>query len=79
MVEQVAESFRLIYFSIAEEVFATVLAVVEGQEDSLYDVLHVYERDVLALEANGEVDVLTDAFCHQEIVFLARTIYPRGT
>lgn len=62
VVKQVAECFRLIYFSVAEEVFASVLTMVEGKEYSLHHILNVYESDVLTLEAYREIDVLLDAF-----------------
>ncbi len=48
--------------------------MVEGKEHSLHHILNVYESDVLTLEAYREIDVLLDAFCHQEIVFLARSV-----
>lgn len=71
---QVAEGGRLIYFSIAEEVFPAVHSMIQSQEYSLYYVLYIYKGDVLALESYSKVNMLLDALRHEEIIFLPRTV-----
>ena len=53
--------------------------MVEGEEHRLHHILHIHERDVLALEAHAEVYMLLDALRHEEIVFLTRAVDARGT
>ena len=51
--------------------------MVHGKEHCLYHIEHIDERQHLGLVTNGEIDVLTNAFSHHEIVALARTIDSR--
>ncbi len=77
-VYEVAEGRRLIHLPIAEEVLASRLSFLQGQEDGLHHVGDIDEGDVLTLEAYGEVRVLLDALGHHEVVALAGTIDAGG-
>ena len=48
--------------------------MIQSQEYSLYYVLYIYKGDVLALESYSKVNMLLDALCHEEIIFLSRTV-----
>ena len=78
MVEQVAECARLVHLAVTQEVLASVLTVLDGEEHGLHHILHVDEGDVLRLVAHAEVGVLLDAVGHEEIVALARSVDPCG-
>ena len=53
--------------------------MVESQKHSLHHVFYINESNVLALKSHREIHVVAYAFEHQEIVFLTRSIYARGT
>ena len=61
--------------SIAEEVLASCLTFLQGEEDGLYYIEDIDESQVLLLKAYCEVNMLTDALGHHEIVTLARAIH----
>ena len=77
--QQVAEGAARIGSAVREEVGAAALAVVEGQEGGLHEVLHVDKGEGLRTVAHGKVNVLADAFGHKEIVAFARTVNARRT
>ena len=52
--------------------------MIEGQKNGLHHILHIHKGDVLRLVAHGKINVLLDAFGHQEVVFLAWTIHASG-
>ena len=49
--------------------------MVKCQEYSLHHILNIDEGDILTLVSYSKVYMLLDALCHQEIVFLSRTIH----
>ena len=74
---QIAEGGALIYQSVAQEVLASVLALLESQEHGLHHILHIHKGDVLTLIAHGEITVALDALGHDEVILFARTIHTR--
>ena len=50
-----------------------------SQKNGLHNILDVNKRQILPAETYGKVRVLTDGLCHQEIIFLARTVHTRRT
>ena len=64
--------------SVGKEILSAAHAPVQREEHRLHDVLHIHESDVLTPVAHGKVHMRGYAPCHQEIVFLARTVHARG-
>ena len=74
MADEVAESVRLVYTSIGEEVFATAHAAVDGQKYGLNHIKNVHEGDILPTVSGCEIQMTCNTFNHQEIVFFAWTV-----
>ena len=62
MLQEVAEGSRLIHLSVAQEILASCLAMVEGEEHRLYHIADIDKGDVLLFVTNSEIYMLIDAF-----------------
>src|SRR3712207_535454 len=78
LIDVIAEVATLVDIAIAQEILASVHAMVEGQENGLHHIFHINESDVLPTEAHREIHMALHALRHQEIVGLTRAIDARG-
>ena len=76
---QVGESPTFIYLPVRQKVSAAGNLLLDSQENGLYNIFHIYKCQILPLIPYGEVRMLPDGFCHQEIVCFPGTVYPRRT
>ena len=76
---QVRKRTGRIHLAVADKIGTAGHVSLDAKIDSLYQILYINESKVLALEAGGEVNVLPDAFGHEEIIALAWSVYTGRT
>ena len=67
----------MIHLAVRQKIGAAGYLFLYSQENGLHNILDVDKRQILTAEAYGEVRVLPDGLCHQEIILLARTVNTR--
>lgn len=68
-----------VHLAVCQEIGAAGYLFLYSQKNGLHNILDVNKRQILPAETYGKVRVLTDGLCHQEIIFLARTVHTRRT
>jgi len=78
LVDIVAERAALVHVAVGKEIFAPRHAAVEGEEHGLHHIVNIDKGDVLPLVAHAEIDMPLDAFDHEKVVFLTRSVHAGG-